>query len=105
MECADNAPTRKAARNCGTNYASRVADCRPTRNKMERARPNKERVPKIIYKWKPYATRPKGRPRLRWEDDVRNDMGSMGVKNWKQKVQERKQWKEIIEQAKTHKEL
>jgi len=27
------------------------------------------------------------------------------VKNWKQKVQERKQWEEIIEQAKTHKEL
>jgi len=25
----------------------------------------------------------------------------MGLKNWKQKVQERKQWKEIIEQAKT----
>jgi hypothetical protein len=24
----------------------------------------------------------------------------MGVKNWKQRVQERKQWKEIIEQAK-----
>ena len=64
-----------------------------------------ERVPKIIYKWKPYATRPKGRPRLRWEDDVRNDLGSMGVKNWKQKVQERKQWKEIIEQAKTHKRV
>jgi len=29
----------------------------------------------------------------------------MGVKNWKQKVQERKQWKEKTEQAKTHKEL
>ena len=29
----------------------------------------------------------------------------MGVKNWKQRVQERKQWKDIIEQAKTHKEL
>jgi hypothetical protein len=26
-----------------------------------------------IYKWKPYATRPKGRPRVRWEDDVRNE--------------------------------
>ena len=37
--------------------------------------------------------------------DVRNDLGSLGVKNWKQKVQERKQWEEIIEQAKTHKEL
>jgi hypothetical protein len=59
----------------------------------------------ILYKWKPYATRPKGWPRLRWEDDVRNDLRKMGVKNWKQRVQERKQWKEIIEQAKTHKEL
>jgi hypothetical protein len=59
------------------------------------------KVAKSIYKWKPYATRPKGRPRLRWEDDLRK----MGVKSWRQRVQERKQWKEIIEQAKTHKEL
>ena len=35
-----------------------------------------ERVAKTIYiyKWKPYATGPKGRPRVRWEDDVRNDL-------------------------------
>jgi len=64
-----------------------------------------ERVAKTIYKWKPYTTRPKGRPRLRWEDDVRNDLRKMGVKNWKQRAQERKQWNEITEQAKTHKEL
>jgi hypothetical protein len=64
-----------------------------------------ERVPKTIYKWKPYATRLKGRPRLRWEEDVRNDLGRMGTKNWKQNAQERKQWKEIIEEAKTHEEL
>jgi hypothetical protein len=44
-------------------------------------------------------------PRLRWEDDTRNDLRKMGVKNWKQRAQERKQWKEIIEQAKIHKEL
>jgi hypothetical protein len=44
-------------------------------------------------------------PRLRWEDDVRNDLRKMGVKNWKQRAQERKQWKVIIEQGKTHKEL
>jgi hypothetical protein len=29
----------------------------------------------------------------------------MGVKNWKQRAQERKQWKEITEQAKTHTDL
>jgi hypothetical protein len=64
-----------------------------------------ESVAKTVYKWKPYATRPKGRPRVRWEDDVRNVLRKMGVTNWKQRIQERKQWKEIIEQAKTHKEL
>jgi hypothetical protein len=64
-----------------------------------------ERVAKTIYKWKSYATRPKGRPRLRWEDDERNDLRKMGVENWKQRAQERKQWKEINEQAKTYKEL
>jgi len=38
-----------------------------------------ERVAKTIYKWKPYVTRPKGRPRVRWEDDVRNGLRKMGV--------------------------
>jgi uncharacterized protein YneF (UPF0154 family) len=63
------------------------------------------RVANSIYKCKQYAKRLKGRPRLRWEDDVRNDLKKMGVKNWKQRVQEKNQWKEIIEQAKTYKEL
>jgi hypothetical protein len=40
-----------------------------------------ERVAKTIYKWKPYATRPKRRPRVRWEDDVRSDLRKMGVNN------------------------
>ena len=64
-----------------------------------------ERVAKTIYLWKPYATRPKGRPRVRWEEDVRNDLRKMGVNNWKPTAQEREQWKEIIGQAKTHKDL
>jgi hypothetical protein len=64
-----------------------------------------ERVAKTMYKWKLYATRLKGRPRVRWEDDVRNDLRKTGVNNWKQRKQERKQWEEITEQAKTHKEL
>jgi hypothetical protein len=42
---------------------------------------------------------------VRWEDDVRNDLRKMGATNWKQTTQERKKWKEIIEQAKTHKEM
>ena len=64
-----------------------------------------ERVAKTIYKRKPHATRPKGRPRIRWEDGVRNDLRKMGVSNWTQKAQERKKWKGIIGQAKTHKDV
>ena len=30
-------------------------------------------IVKKIYKWKPVTSRPVGRPKLRWEDDVRND--------------------------------
>jgi hypothetical protein len=37
-----------------------------------------ERVAKTIYKCKPYAARLKGRPRVRWEDDVRNDLRKIG---------------------------
>jgi len=49
-----------------------------------------ERVVKSIYKWKLNAKRPKGRPRLRWDDDVRDDLRKMGVNNWRRKAQERK---------------
>ena len=42
---------------------------------------------------------------LRRDDDMRDNLRKMEVKNWKQKAQERKPWKGIIEQAKTHKEL
>jgi len=42
-----------------------------------------ERVVKSIYKWKPHATRPKGRPILRWEVDERGDLRKTGVNNWK----------------------
>jgi hypothetical protein len=29
---------------------------------------------KKVYKWKPMLRRPLGRPKNRWEDDIRNDV-------------------------------
>ena len=43
--------------------------------------------------------------RKEWDDDVRDDLRKMVVNNWKQKAQEGKAWRGIIEQAKTHTEL
>ena len=70
---------------------------------MER-RP-KEREVARIYKWKPLASRPKGRPKNRWEDDVRMDLQKMKIKNWKRSVLDRNLWRTIVERTKTRKEL
>jgi len=32
---------------------------------------------KKVYKWKPMLTRPLGRPKNRWENDIRNDMNTV----------------------------
>ena len=39
-------------------------------------------VKKKGYKWKPISIRPQVRPKNRWEDDVRNDMKNLEIKNW-----------------------
>jgi hypothetical protein len=55
--------------------------------------------------WKPIATRPSGRPRTRWQDDVLKDIKTMKIRSWTQLVKDRKKWSEIVEQDKTHTEL
>ena len=56
---------------------------------------------KKIKRWKPMSKRPTGRPKLRWEDDVLEDMKSMNVRNWKNVTQNRNRWKKVVEQART----
>jgi hypothetical protein len=58
-----------------------------------------------IYKWKPFASRPIGRPKNKWEDDVRKDLQTMKIKNWKKSVLDRDSWNAIVERTKTHTEL
>jgi hypothetical protein len=61
-----------------------------------------ERNFKTLTQWKPPATRPIGRPRTRWQDDVLKDIKTMKIRSWTQLVKDRKKWSEIVEQAKTH---
>ena len=64
------------------------------------------RMVKAIYSWKPISRGPIGRPKIRWEGDVRKDIQKLKVPNWKTHVQDRRRWKELVEKAKTlHKEL
>jgi hypothetical protein len=46
-------------------------------------------VVKKIYKRKPFTKRPVGKPRSRWEDDVRNDLKKMKLIKRTGQVQDR----------------
>ena len=56
---------------------------------------------KKIERWKPLSKRPIGRPKIRWEDDVLEDMKSVNASNWKNVAQNRDRWKKVAEQART----
>jgi hypothetical protein len=65
----------------------------------------KEREVTRFYNWKQFTCRPVGRPKNRWEDNVRKDLQTMKIKNWKKSVLNRDPSKTIVERAKIHIEL
>jgi len=58
---------------------------------------------KKIFKWNPVTKRSQGRPKYRWEDNVKQDICQMKVKNWINCVQDRGKWKDVVEKAITSK--
>jgi hypothetical protein len=63
------------------------------------------RIAKRIFEWKPIGRRSLGTPRLRWLDDVCDDLKVLKVRNWKELATDRKVWNDLSEKAKTHKGL
>jgi hypothetical protein len=41
-------------------------------------------------------TRPRGRPRNRWQDDVRKDGRIVDGEEWQKKVYNREEWKKLL---------
>jgi len=46
-------------------------------------------IVKRIHKWKQFTGRPPGKPKSRWDDDVRNDLKKMKLVKWAEQVQYR----------------
>ena len=61
---------------------------------------NKTRSTKKIFEGKLEGTKGKGRPRLRWIDDVEDDLRKLSVKRWRAKALEREEWASILREAK-----
>jgi hypothetical protein len=51
--------------------------------------------------WTPALTRSLGRPKNRWEDDVKSDITNMKITNWKKCIKNHSKWKEFVGKAKT----
>jgi hypothetical protein len=51
------------------------------------------------------GTKPVGKPRQRWQEDVTKDPKELKVKNWKETAKDRRTWRDLAEETKTHKGL
>jgi hypothetical protein len=60
-----------------------------------------DRMVKKVCEWKPISTGPQGRPKLRWENNIKNDLKEMKLNNWRICIQDRNRWKTIVEKAET----
>jgi hypothetical protein len=63
------------------------------------------RTVKKLTEWEPCSLSPVGKPRLRWIDQVEEDLKKTKVRNWREKCKDRRLWNEIIKQAKTQQGL
>jgi hypothetical protein len=43
-----------------------------------------------------------GRPKLRWEDGVLQDIGALDIRNWRDMVMRREEWQRLLLKAKAH---
>jgi hypothetical protein len=86
IECADIVRFIKAQRIKWLGHIQRIDQARPTRKLLD---------------WKPMGTRPVGRPRQRWQEDVMEDLKKLKFKNWKETCKNRRTWRDLAEKAKT----
>jgi hypothetical protein len=57
------------------------------------------RMPKRVMREKIYTRRKRGRPKVRWLDDVQEELRGMGIEGWRRKAQDRDQWRRIAQEA------
>jgi hypothetical protein len=59
-------------------------------------------MPRKMMEGRLFTGRRKGRPRLRWMDDVVADLRVVKIKQWTEKTKDREQWRLVVEEAKAH---
>jgi hypothetical protein len=59
-------------------------------------------MPRKVMEGGSFTGSKKGRPSLRWMNDVVADLGVMKIKQWTEKTKDRGQWRQVVEEVTDH---
>jgi L,D-peptidoglycan transpeptidase YkuD (ErfK/YbiS/YcfS/YnhG family) len=76
----------------------------PRRVATKLKRKEENRIPKRVL-YMNFRTRMRGRPRNRWQDEVREVGRIVGREGWQEKVHNREEWKKFLRTARNHRIL
>jgi len=65
-------------------------------------RMEENRIPKRVLYINLGTSRLRGRPRYRWQDEVRENGRIVGGEGWQKKVHNREEWKKLLRTARNH---
>ena len=68
-------------------------------------RMEENRIPKRVLYTSLETTRLRGRPRNRWQNEVREDGRIVGGEGWQEKVHNREEWKKLLRMARNRRIL
>jgi hypothetical protein len=68
-------------------------------------RMEENRISKTVLYMTMETTRPRGRPRNRWQYEVREDGIIIGEEQWQEKVDNREEWKKLLRTARNRRIL
>jgi len=68
-------------------------------------RMEESRIPNRVLHMNLGTTRLRGRPRNRWQDEVRDDGRVVGGEGWQDKVHNREEWKKLLRTARNRRVL
>jgi hypothetical protein len=59
-----------------------------------------QKAVKKVYQRSMAGRRCRGKPKLKWIDDVEEDLRSVGVKRWRKRTLDRREWAAMMREAK-----